>query len=45
MDLVKVLERIILPPFKKSLISFEPSIYFIPFRLKNCKNEYDNDYF
>ena len=30
-----------LPSFKKSFISFESSIYFMPFRLKNSKNEYD----
>ena len=45
MDLVKILETIILPSFKESLTSFEISLYFMPFRLKNSKNEYDNDFF
>ena len=30
-----------LPSFKESFISFESSIYFMPFRLKKRKNEYD----
>ena len=40
-DLVKILETITLPSFKDSLISFESSIHFMSFRLKNSKNEYD----
>ena len=45
MGLVKILETIILPSFKESLISFEPSIHFMPFRHRNSKNEYDNHFF
>ena len=45
MDMAIILETVILPSFKESLISLEPSIYFMPFRLKNSKNEYENDFF
>ena len=34
-DLVKILETITFPSFKDSLISFESSLYFMSFRLKN----------
>ena len=34
MDLVKILELIIFPSFKESLIFFEPYIYLMPFRLR-----------
>ena len=40
-DLVKILETITLPSIKDSLISFQSSIYFMSFRLKNSKNEYN----
>ena len=44
-DLVKILETITFPSFKDSLISFESSIYFMSFRLKNSLNHIHFYYF
>ena len=45
MDMAKILETVILPSFKESLFSFKSFVCFMPFRLRNSKNEYDNDFF